>query len=212
MNDRGTDGLIARVTAKAWRSADCIFKPADSAAEREQIYALNYQAFVHEVPQHADTGNGRLVDKFDGKNCYVVALRHQRVVGMIAVHDQPPFSVADRLSDPRTLDRLGSRLLEVRLLAVERAQRGGPVLPGLLWTVYDLARRGGYSHMLISGVVERLDLYDRMGFHALGPPIPCGRSAFVPMALSLDEMPNRVRRLLDHVQRHGTQDGALDSL
>ena len=76
-----------------------VFKRAETNEEFEQIHRLNYRTFVAEIPQHRDPGTGRLVDKFHDKNGYFVALDCGRVIGMISVHDQPPFSVADRLSD-----------------------------------------------------------------------------------------------------------------
>src|SRR5438105_13996442 len=108
-----------------------LFKRADTRHEFEQIHRLNYETFVAEIPQHADPGDGRLVDKFHGKNCYFVALTEGRVIGMVSTHDQPPFSVADRLTDPSILERPGTRPLEVRLLAIEPARRNSTVVLGL---------------------------------------------------------------------------------
>src|SRR5215472_4314135 len=97
-----------------YRDGGYLFKRAETPEEFEQIHRLNYRTFVAEIPQHHDTGDGRLVDKFHAKNTYFIAVRHGRVVGMISVHDQPPFSVADRLSDPSLLTHPDSRPLEVR--------------------------------------------------------------------------------------------------
>src|SRR5207244_4509886 len=104
-----------------------VFKRADNQREFEQIHRLNYRTFVGEIPQHADNGAGYLVDKFHTKNAYLIVLKGDRVVGMLSIHDQPPFSIAERLSDPSILTRDGTRPLEIRLLAVEpeAAGRGG---------------------------------------------------------------------------------------
>src|SRR6516165_11866574 len=80
-----------------------VFKQADAKDEFEQIHRLNYQTFVGEIPQHADNGAGFLVDKFHTKNAYFIVLKDERLIAMVGVHDQPPFSVADRLSDPAIL-------------------------------------------------------------------------------------------------------------
>ena len=105
------------------RVGEYVFKRAETGDEFEQIHQLNYRTFVSEIPQHADAGDGRLVDKFHTKNAYFIALHDDRLVGMVSVHDQPPFSVADRLSDPSILHGPGARPLEVRLLAVEPPRR-----------------------------------------------------------------------------------------
>ena len=112
---------------------DYVFKRAETGEEFEQIHRLNYRTFVSEIPQHQDPGNGLLVDKFHDKNAYFIALQDDQVVGMVSVHDQPPFSVADRLSDPAILQRPDVRPLEVRLLAVEPSRRNSTVFFGLVW-------------------------------------------------------------------------------
>jgi hypothetical protein len=165
------------------------FQRATTEDELEQIHRLNYRTFVEEIPQHHATEPGRLVDKFHAKNTYFVALVAGRVVGMISVHDRPPFSIAARLPDPAILAVPGRRSLEVRLLAVEPAHRGGPVMIGLLWTALVHAR-GSYDDVYISGVAERVPMYERLGFRALGPAVPDGTAAFVPMCVTFPLSPS----------------------
>jgi aspartate aminotransferase-like enzyme len=188
-----------------------IFKRAETKQEFEQIHCLNYRTFVSEIPQHPDTGNGHLVDKFHDKNCYFIVLCEGRVVGMISAHDQPPFSVADRLPNPEILERPGSKPLEARLLAVEPDLRNGMVCFGLLWTIYEHAKNNGYTHLYLSGLEDRVPMYRRIGFECLGTPVPCGHAAFVPMVLAIGKLPPdmvRVKRLWEsHVQRENGKEG-----
>src|SRR5204862_76063 len=79
-----------------------------------------------------------------------------RVIGMVSTHDQPPFSVADRLTDPSILERPGTRPLEVRLLAIEPARRNSTVVLGLMMSVYEHAQTSGYTHLYSSAVEEPL--------------------------------------------------------
>ena len=116
----------------ALRLGPYLVNRAATEAEFEQIHRLNYEAFVREVPQHHDLGTGRLVDKFNDKNLYLISLKGDDLAGMIAAHDQPPFSVADRLPGPNPFDGPGERPLEVRLLTVRPSYRRGPVFLGLL--------------------------------------------------------------------------------
>src|SRR5262245_57762309 len=146
-----------------------VFKRAESCEELEQIHRLNYRTFVSEIPQHADTGDGLLVDKFHNKNTYFIVLHDGRLVAMLSAHDQPPFSVAERLPNPGVLQLPGRRPLEVRLLAVEPDKRNSTVFFGLLHVLYSFAADKGYSHIFISGLVDRLMLYQRLGFEPLGP-------------------------------------------
>jgi aspartate aminotransferase-like enzyme/N-acyl-L-homoserine lactone synthetase len=179
-----------------------VFKRAETSEELEQIHRLNYRTFVAEIPQHHDCGSGLLVDKFHVKNCYLIALENKRVIGMVSVHDQPPFSVADRLSDPSILQLHGSKPLEVRLLAVEPAKRSGPVMMGLLVSVYEYSCTHGYTHLYISGLSDRMALYRQLGFEPLGPAVRCGEAEFVPMMVTLSTIAARKQRTLQMWQKH----------
>jgi aspartate aminotransferase-like enzyme len=172
-----------------------VFKCADTREELEQIHRLNYQTFVGEIAQHADNGAGYLVDKFHDKNAYLVVLKDNRVVGMMGVHHQPPFSIAERLSDPGILAQPGIRPLEVRLLAVEPDERGSTVFFGLSYSLYCYANKHGFTHLFISGVEDRLDLYEQLGFVRLGPAVQSGKALFVPMVMKMDDLPSRMRRM-----------------
>jgi aspartate aminotransferase-like enzyme len=173
----------------AFRSGPYLFKQAESAAELDAVHVLNHRTFAAEIPQHAPQPDGRLVDKFHARNLYIVAKRDARVVAMVAVHDQPPFSVADRLSNPAALLHQCPQPLEVRLLAIAPGERHSVVFVGLLWCVLRYAQAAGYSHLVISGVQERVFLYERFGFVALGPAMQSGAAWFVPMMLPLDQLP-----------------------
>ena len=147
------------------------FKLAETDSEFEQIHQLNYRTFVREIPQHADTGTGSLVDKFHDKNTYILAVRDGQIVGMLGAHSEPPFSIAARLTDPSILERPGIRPLEVRLLAVEPNERRTDALLGLVYTLQLYGRAQGFTHFVISGVTEQLPLYKHIGFEALGPAV-----------------------------------------
>jgi aspartate aminotransferase-like enzyme len=187
------------------RVGNYVFKRAESAQEFEQIHLLNYRTFVNEIPQHADPGTGRLVDKFHNKNAYFIVLCEGRVIGMVSGHDQPPFSIAERLTDPAILTRPGTRPLEVRLLAIEPDRRNSTVFFGLLWALYQYAQEHGYTHLFISGVQERVPLYQRLGFEPLGPAVGHGKAAFVPMMLTVGKLPARVQRVKHLWEAHMTK-------
>jgi aspartate aminotransferase-like enzyme len=178
------------------------FKLADTPAEYEQIHALNYRTFVTEIPQHQDSGEGRLVDKFHHKNAYIIALYEGRVVGMLSVHDQPPFSIADRLSDPSILQRPGTRPLEVRLLAIEPEHRNSFVFYGLTHSLYEYSRDAGYTHLYISGLEERLHLYQQIGFETLGPAVRSGTTSFVPMVCPVSRIGDKHQRYIRLWHKH----------
>lgn len=172
-----------------------VFKRAETPEEFEEIHRLNHRVFVHEIAQHPDHGDERLIDKFHDKNAYFIVLERDRLIGMVSGHDRPPFSVAERLPDPAILDAPGVRPLEVRLLAIEPDKRNSTVFFGLLWSMYQHAHAQGCSHLFISGLRERQALYHRLGFSPLGPAVPSGGASFVPMVLPVGELPAKVQRV-----------------
>lgn len=184
------------------RVGNYVFKRAETEQEFEQVHALNYRTFVSEISQYADNGSGVLVDKFHHKNNYFIVLRHGRLLGMLCTHDQAPFSVTDRLPDPSFLQQPGVRPLEVRLLAIEPEERNNTLFFGLIWVLYEFAIKHGYSHLIISGYEDRLDLYERLGFTALGPAKRCGDASFTPMALTIGKIPLRVERIKKMWENH----------
>jgi aspartate aminotransferase-like enzyme len=187
------------------------FKRADTQQEMEQIHRLNYRTFVTEIPQHHDPGTGVLVDKFHDKNAYLIALRGTRVVAMLSVHDQPPFSIAERLPDPDILRRPGTHPMEVRLLAIEPQERNGLMFFGMVCFIFNYAVAHGSTHLYISGVAERAELYQRLGFRPLGPAVPSGAAAFIPMVLDLHAVPANMLRLKSQYEMHcrrGVERGA----
>lgn len=172
------------------------FKLAETPEELEQVHRLNYQTFVQEIPQHADSGSGVLVDKFHRKNSYLIGLREGRLIAMLSYHDQPPFSVADRLPDPAVLAGPDVRPLEVRLLAIEPGERQSVVIAAIMWCLLERARAAGHSHFVISGVVEQQNFYSHMGFEPLGPPVGSGRACYIPMWATLDRVEESLERTL----------------
>src|SRR5262245_16527984 len=179
-----------------------VFKRAETSDEFEQIHRLNHKTFVQEIPQHADTGAGSLIDKFHNKNAYLIVLKGNRVVGMLSAHGQPPFSIADRLSEPNILHQPGICPLEVRLLAIEPGERNSTLFFGLIHTLYQYARANGYTHLFISGIEERLGMYRRIGFRTLGPAVGTGKATFVPMVLDLDAIPLKMQRVKQLWESH----------
>ena len=167
------------------------FKRPETEEDFERVFRLNHAVFAGELEQHPTEPGERLVDKFHDKSLYVIALAGDEVIGMISVHDQPPFSVAGKLADPAVLDAYGS-LLEVRLLAVDPAHRNGVVMAGLMLKVYEHAR--GYDSMVISGHLEKADLYHELGFTDLGPPVPSGHATYVPMVIPVSDLAERQAR------------------
>jgi aspartate aminotransferase-like enzyme len=56
--------------------------------------------------------------------------------------------------------------------------------------------------MYISGVQERLSLYGHIGFRPLGPAVSSGAAQFVPMVVSVEQLPRLNARFVELWQKH----------
>jgi GNAT superfamily N-acetyltransferase len=177
------------------------FRRAQSKEDFEQIFRLNHDVFAGELEQYSVDPSGRLVDKFHDKNTYLIALcvinnDEDHLIGMLAIHDQPPFSVAAKLPGGihdahATLTALG-RLMEVRMLAVEPAHRNGRVMAGLMLQLYEHART--YDTIVISGHSAKAGMYHEFGFQDLGPAVKSGEATYIPMAVRVAALAERQAR------------------
>jgi hypothetical protein len=157
------------------------FKKAETADELEQVHRLNHSVFASELGQYEERRGGVLVDKFHDKNTYLIALVDDRVIGMISIHGEPPYSVESRLPHPDALAPFG-RCAEVRQLAVEPGHRSGMVITGLFILMFQEAH--AYDAIVISGIVEQAPMYHKFGFEDLGPPVASGDASYIPMAVT----------------------------
>lgn len=190
------------------RTGQYFFKFAESDEEIAQIHKLNYETFVREIPQHHDNGTGQLVDKYHDKNHYIIAKKDDEIVGMLCANGVGPFSVESRLSDPSIITSDGKKPVEIRLLSVKPEERHSAVVNGLVFALFQFANDAGYTHFVISGVVEQEKFYEHIGFTALGPAVGQGRAQFIPMIVSLPEVERKMKRTMQLWQKRLTRSKA----
>jgi len=171
-----------------------LFKLATEPGEIEQIHRLNYRTFVEEIPQHAPNSDGILVDRFHNENTYVIGVAEGRVVAMVALRGNRPFSLDAKLPDLDQHLPPGRRVVEVRLLALEPGRRRGPVFQQLLVFAAQECLRHGYDLGLISGTTRQTKLYQHLGFTPFGPLVGTADAPYQPMYLTLEAFVDRARR------------------
>jgi aspartate aminotransferase-like enzyme len=162
------------------------FKIASEPAEFEAVHRLNYKTFVEEIPQHANNPEERLVDKFHSENTYAICLNGDRLVGMVAGRANRPFSLDQKVPNLDSFLPTGRRVLEVRLLSVEKEFRNGFVFSRLVGLLAQHFRDRGFDLAIISGTVRQLRLYEHLGFVRFGPVVGAGEAQFQPMYLTLE--------------------------
>jgi aspartate aminotransferase-like enzyme len=184
-----------RVSVNAAPEPAVAFKIASEDWEFEQIHRLNYQVFVDEIPQHPANAERALVDVFDDQNTYIIAVRGRRLVGMMALRGQRPFSLDRKLPD---LDRhlpSTTRPCEIRLLATTAESRNGVVFRGLARLLARTALRQGYDLAVISGTLRQARLYRHLGFVPFGPVVGAGEALYQPMYLTREAFRQRGRAI-----------------
>lgn len=173
------------------------FKIASTEAEFEQIFQLNYRTFVEEIPQHAPNPEKRLVDRFHHQNTYLIGLDGDQVIGMMALRDQRPFSLDEKLGNVDPFLPPGRRICEIRLLSVAPTHRNGIMFQGLLKLLLEYGRCQHYNLAIISGTVRQQKLYKHLGFVPFGPMVGAREAQFQPMYLTLEEFEEVATPLLN---------------
>ena len=182
------------------------FKLATTPDEFEQIHRLNYLTFVEEIPQHAPSADGRLVDKFHKENTYGIAVRGGRVIGMIAARRRRPFSLDFKVDNLDAVIPSGRRPVEMRLLSVHPTYRSGPVPVQILHFMARYCLELGDDSAVISGAVRRLPLYRALGFRPFGPRVGTPDAPYQPMILTLEDYARAsgLRRALNDAPIHAS--------
>jgi aspartate aminotransferase-like enzyme len=163
------------------------YKIASEPEEMEQIYKLNYETFVEEIPQHQQNQDRRLIDKFDTENIYIIAKAEKEVIGMIAVRANRPFSLDYKLENLDGYLPIGANPCEVRLLSVKENYRKSRVFYQLVNLLVNYCLEKKYNMALISGTDRQIKLYKRIGFEEFGPMIGTEEAMFQPMYLTVEK-------------------------
>src|SRR5262245_57152931 len=162
------------------------FKIATEEWEFEAVHRLNYKTFVEEIPQHERNPQQRLVDKFHAENSYAICLEGDQLVGMVCGRSQRPFSLDKKVPDLDSHLPQGYKVMEVRLLSVEKEYRNGFVFSKLVGLLAEHFREQGFDMAIISGTTRQLRLYKHLGFVPFGPVVGTGDAQFQPMYLTLE--------------------------
>ncbi|MFK9091790.1 aminotransferase class V-fold PLP-dependent enzyme [Bacillus salipaludis] len=161
------------------------FKIATSCNEFERIHQLNYQTFSEEIPQHEKNEQKKLVDPFHHENTYIICIKDDELIGMVAVRDIRPFSLDRKIGAIEdSLPISVNRPCEVRLLAVKKEFRNGRVFVGLAQFLAQYCLEKGYDAAVISGTVHQLKLYSQMGFQPFAQLTGTEEALFQPMYLT----------------------------
>jgi hypothetical protein len=160
------------------------FKIATEPWEFEQIHCLNYRTFVEEIPQHHPNPECRLVDKFHEQNTYVICLYQEKVIGMVAMRHERPFSLDTKFEHLDQYLPPANSICELRLLAIEPDHRKRKILQGLFLQVAEIALVRRYDLVIISGTTRQLKMYKGFGLLPFAPLVGKPGAMYQPMYLT----------------------------
>ena len=177
------------------RGGELRVKIADTGDEFDRIARLNYATFVEEIPQHQSNPDRALVDKFHQENTYFIAKEGEAIVGMLALRNQRPFSLDAKLPDLDAHVLPGESLCEIRLLAIEPSHRHSRVLRELFRTLFAHCVAQGFDRALISGRLENIPLYTKLGFEPFAEPVGSEGARYQPMYMTRETANRNLRAL-----------------
>jgi GNAT superfamily N-acetyltransferase len=164
-----------------------IFKLASEPSEFRQIFQLNYDSFVEEIPQHAPNAEHTLQDKFHDKNSYIICLTKDGILaGMLSIADERPYSLDAKIDNLDEYLIPDEKSCEIRLLAVKPDYRSSFVFFGLANALADYCQEKGYTIAFISGTTRQLKLYKHLGFVPFGDLVGQEGVQFQPMYKTAD--------------------------
>jgi aspartate aminotransferase-like enzyme len=165
-----------------------VFKIASTAEEFDAIHRLNHATFAVEIPQHAASPDGRLIDRYHRENTYAVCLGEGAVVGMVSGRCARPFSLDHKLSELDSHLPPHRRAVEIRLLAVAAGYRHSAVFAGLVRLIMQHFLHEGCDLAVISGTVRQAKLYRHLGFRPFAMPVGTAQALYQPMLLTLEAL------------------------
>lgn len=174
-------------------SLQLIYKVVSEPDELEQIYKLNYQTFVEEIPQHSQNEHSRLVDRFDSENTYIIAKSQEEVVGMISVRANRPFSLDYKIANLDEFLPEGAVPCEVRLLSVKEEFRKSYVFYNMVDLLVTHCLEQNYNMAVISGTERQLKLYKKIGFKPFSSLVGKEEAKFQPMYLTKEQFENSTK-------------------
>ena len=171
--------------------------------DRESIYAIRHHVYAQELKQHPQNEKGRLTDKLDEINTYLVAKRNGEIAGFIAV--TPPGDAGYSLDKYFSREALplafDDGLYEVRLLTVTASSRGSQVAMLLMYAALRYVESRGGAIIAGIGRLEVLEMYRRAGLKTLGFRAQSGAVTYELMAADVSELRRQADGFADALSR-----------
>ena len=172
--------------------------------DREIIYGLRYEVYARELGQHAENSQGRLTDKLDAINVYIVAKVGNQIAGFVSI--TPPndvgYSIDKYFRREELPFRFDERLYETRILTVAKPWRNSRIAALLMYAALRYVQSAGGKTVVGIGRLEVLDMYRHAGFRSLHKQVSAGRVTFELIAADVEEDRSPFLPLIADLEKH----------
>src|SRR6266498_2772775 len=172
--------------------------------DREVIYAMRHEVYARELGQHVENAVGRLTDKLDTINVYIVAKAGEEMAGFVSI--TPPNEVGYSIDKyfkreelPLTFDE---ELFEARILTVAEAWRSSRVAALLMYAALRYIQFHGGKTVVGIGRLEVLEMYKHVGFHSLRKQVQAGNVTFELITAAVEDNRSQFMKLIADLEQH----------
>ena len=154
----------------------------------DAIFRLRHEVYAAELGQHSENPAGKLSDRLDEFNSYIVARSGALLLGFISI--TPPgrdvYSVDKYFPRGEIPLPFDDELYELRLLTVAGAFRGSSVAAILMVAALQWIELRGGRNIVAIGRIELLDLYMKAGLRPTGKRVQSGAVTFELLTGTVD--------------------------
>lgn len=164
--------------------------------DREAIYQIRHRIYASELGQHSENASGRLCDRLDEFNIYLVVKVEDEVVGFVSL--TPPakgdYSI-DKYFDREVVPvDFEAGPFEIRLLTVLDSHRNRDLAFLLGYAAYRWVEAHGGTQVVGMGRRELAALYRKVGLKFAGPFVHSGAVRYDLMHASIGDIAEKTRR------------------
>lgn len=140
------------------------------ATQREAIYRARHAVYAVELGQHPPNAEGRLTDRLDEVNRYLVALRDGEVAAFVSITPPGPhgYSIDKYFQRDALPFEVGSGTYEIRLLTVLEEHRDTDLAATLMVAAFRWIEARGGTRVVAIGRDEVTAMYVRGGMLRTG--------------------------------------------
>ena len=150
------------------------------AIQREAIYRARHEVYALELGQHQPNAEGRLCDRLDDVNRYIIATRGGSLAAFVSVTPPGPdgYSIDKYFERAALPFEIGAGTYEIRLLTVLEEHRDSDLAATLMVAAFRWIEARGGSKVVAIGRDEVAAMYVRGGMLPTGLSVSSGAVNF----------------------------------